>query len=223
MPLLSISSLPAEGRLALWHITEQPEGLVEACPLLARVAAELTARFKSRRRRQEYLAVRALLVELSGGVLPEVSYDDNGRPWLPDGRHVSFSHTDGYAAVLMSETEEVGVDIERRSERVARVARLFLRHDEKVLSVEEMLVAWSAKEAVYKLFSAQRLAFHEMRTGPLLGGDDGEEQQPGAIPPPRGRLCVENLRSGDTVVVDYILTSEYVLTLCSRSVRPMGE
>ncbi len=201
MPLLSISQVSPKCRLAIWRVTEIPEDLVDAYPQLDMAFRDVSSRFRSLRRRQEYLAVRALLIEMSAGQLPAVRYDDNGRPWLDDGRRVSFSHTDGYAGVMMSDCEEVGLDIEYRSDRVAKVAHMFLRDDEPASTVEAMLVMWSAKEAVYKLFSPQCLAFHEMRIHPF-------------VPQAEGKLTVENLKSNVTVVVDYCLTDDYVLTMC---------
>lgn len=205
MPLLSITQTSDNCRLAVWNITEQPHGLVEAYPQLTHAFNDVSARFKSLRRQQEFLAIRALLIELSDGCLPEVLYDSNGRPLLGDGRNVSFSHTNGYAVVMMSDSRAVGVDIEQRSDRVARVARLFLRDDEQTSSVEAMLVMWSAKEAVYKLFSEQRLMFQEMRVRPFT-------------PCAKGTLVMDNLKSGITVEVHYILNDEYVLTVCSSNV-----
>ncbi len=205
MPLLSITQTSDDCRLAVWNITEQPHSLVDAYPQLSHAFNNVSVRFKSLRRRQEYLAIRALLINLSDGCLPEVVYDSNGRPLLSDGRNVSFSHTNGYAVVMMADSSEVGVDIEQRSDRVARVAHLFLRDDEMTSSVEAMLVMWSAKEAVYKLFSDQHLTFQEMRVRRFS-------------PSHEGTLVVENLKSGLMVEVHYVLNDEYVLTMCSMNV-----
>lgn len=216
MPLLSIRNIDASSRLAIWNMTESPEELKACYPMLDLPYDEACQRFKSQHRRKEFLAVRALLIELSDGRLPEVCYNANGKPSLGDGRKVSFSHTQGYAVVLMSENEEVGVDIERKGDRVAKVAHKFLRADEfpsshatassssaavDGLSVDALLVMWSAKEAVYKLFSAQNLAFEEMRIAHFS-------------PQPQGRIIVENLKKGVAVEVEYQLADDYALTLC---------
>ena len=214
MPLFRVRNVES-ARLAIWKTTESPEELVANYPMLSLVYDEVCQRFKSLRRRQEFLAVRALLVEMSDGRLPIVTYDDNGKPLLDDGRKVSISHTHGYAAVLLSENDEVGVDIEQRTDRVAKVARLFVRDDEYCLQdgqpssvaegndlpLDALLVIWSAKEAVYNLFSAQKLAFMEMKVEPFS-------------PQRKGMIKVENLKSNVAVKVEYELTDDYVLTLC---------
>ncbi len=215
MPLLSIRNVDASSRLAIWNMTESPEELKACYPMLDLPYEEACQRFKSQHRRKEFLSIRALLIEMSDGRLPEVCYDANGKPSLGDGRKVSFSHTQGYAVVLMSENDEVGVDIECKGDRVAKVAHKFLRDDEfpshhatassssavDGLSIDALLVMWSAKEAVYKLFSAQNLAFEEMRIAHFS-------------PQPQGRIIVENLKKGVAVEVEYQLTDDYALTLC---------
>lgn len=216
MPLFSIRQVSPSSRLAIWKITESPEELKAVYPMLSVPYEEAGRRFKSRSRQQEFLAIRALLIEMSDGRLPVVNYDAEGKPSLGDGRKVSFSHTRGYAVVLISENDDVGVDIEQCGDRVAKVARLFLRDDEYPcrsdgtsspsashdLSLDALLVMWSAKEAVYKLFSAQRLAFKEMKVQRFS-------------PQPIGKIMVENLKSKVVVEVEYQLTADYVLTLCS--------
>ena len=221
MPLFSITSASDSSRLAIWKITENPEDLVDAYPILSLAYNDVRLRFKSMQRQKEYLAIRALLILMSDGRLPEVNYDANGKPWLVDGRKVSFSHTYGYAAVLMSDNEEVGIDIEQRADRVAKVAHLFLREDEHPLvgghvsgpssassmSLDALLVIWSAKETVYKLFSSQHLAFKEMKVHDFS-------------PRKQGRIKVENLKTSVIVEVDYTLTDDYVLTSCCHPLSP---
>lgn len=216
MPLLSIRNVDVSSRLAIWNMIESPEELKASYPMLGQSYDEACQRFKSQHRRKEFLAIRALLIEMSDGRLPAVHYDANGKPSLDDGRKVSFSHTQGYAVVLMSERDEVGVDIEHKGDRVAKVAHKFLRDDEfpsshatasspdavGSLSIDALLVMWSAKEAVYKLFSAQNLAFEEMRVVHFS-------------PQLQGRIIVENLKEGVAVEVEYQLTDDYVMTLCS--------
>ena len=216
MPLLSIRNVNASSRLAIWNMIESPEELKACYPMLGQAYDEACQRFKSQHRRKEFLAIRALLIEMSDGRMPAVCYDANGKPSLDDGRKVSFSHTQGYAVVLMSEQDEVGVDIERKGDRVAKVAHKFLRDDEFPsshttasssfavggLTIDALLVMWSAKEAVYKLFSAQNLAFEEMRVAHFS-------------PQRQGKIIVENLKADVAVEVEYQLTDDYVMTLCS--------
>ena len=110
--------------------------------------------------------------------------------------HISISHTTGYAALILSDAEEVGIDIEYLSDRVERIAPRFIRYDEHAETTLQKLLLWSAKETVYKLFSEDALGFFDMR---LLTFADG-------------LMRVENIKRKIIVDVCYETTDDYVLT-----------
>ena len=64
------------------------------------------------------------------------------------------------------------------------------------------LLLWSAKEAVFKLFSADRLRFEEMRALPFEVADEGV-------------FSMENMRHNIVVSVCYRQTDDFVLTYVS--------
>ena len=99
----------------------------------------------------------------------------------------------------MSDHGPVAVDIEYRSARVRRVAPRFLRPDEPFATVEEMLLAWCAKETVYKLDPSDNLAAADMRVGAFRLADSG-------------LLEVHNMRRQSVVDLRYELTAGYALT-----------
>lgn len=110
------------------------------------------------RRLREILASRVLLKQMLGQEV-EVLYDADGRPALAapfDYLHVSISHTEGYAAVILEE-QPCGIDIERRGNRVQKVVSHFLTPDEEALLSQQddpllaLHLAWSAKEAAFKV------------------------------------------------------------------------
>lgn len=93
----------------------------------------------------------------------QLEHDANGKPLL-DGYHISISHSKTFLAILLSEQHEVGVDIEYQSPRILKIASRFLREDEPYHEdVAKSLCAWCVKEALYKLQSASRLTYQEMR------------------------------------------------------------
>ena len=130
MPLSRIQHIADGTVLGLWTMDECAEELVRQYPMLSEAFAEACQRFKYEGKRRERMSVRALMVEMNNGVLPEVSYNESGKPLLTDGRHISISHTKGIVAVIISEHHPVGVDVEYCSDRVSRVARRFVREDE---------------------------------------------------------------------------------------------
>lgn len=146
------------GGLAIWRIEETADQLYV---MLGTTAYDsLLAAMHNENRRAEWLAVRVLVADVLG---PEhiVAYHETGRPYLLDGSsHISISHTKGFAALIYSAKYPIGMDIEYVSSRVSRVAHRFISPEEAAYMDEcgeqerlsFQLVAWSAKEALYKLF-----------------------------------------------------------------------
>ena len=92
-------------------------------------------------------------------------YLPSGKPYLADGSaHISISHTNGYVAVALHPTEEVGIDIERYGVRVCRVVSRFVRPDEEKTmnqgdEVYVLLLHWSAKETLFKVMGVEGVDF----------------------------------------------------------------
>ena len=135
--------------VAVWKVDETVEQLRSMFHQFSIYEAGY-ARFSAEKRKQEWLAVRVLLKEMLGEE-KEISYHPSGKPFLKDNSlHISFSHTNGYVAVALHPSAEVGVDIEQYGHRVQRVASRFIREDEKVSiasgdEIYGLLLHWSAK------------------------------------------------------------------------------
>lgn len=198
MPLIKIEEVLPDVRIGLWHVTETSSVLFDLYPqlLIHKTAIDM---YKSEIRRLEYIVVRVLLSEMEGhGV--EIYHDENGKPLLSNGCEISISHTLGYVAVIVSPRCRVAVDIEYTSTRVSRVVSHFLRDDEKAYSVHEQLFCWCAKETAYKLFSYDKLAFHEIRIPEfILNGN-------------AGTVNVENLKRCLMFPIHYNITDDFMLT-----------
>lgn len=190
MPLIRKQRIDESTWLALWQMTES----VEQMPEPAQV--DLSA-FTSLRRKKEKLTEYLLLKDLTDDDSLVIHHNEDGAPFV-DGYYLSLSHTEGWAAMILSKSHRVGVDIEYVSERVNRVASRFIREDEQQESLTERLINWCAKEAVYKFFTEQHLEFHEMRLLPYL-----QEKE--------GNVVVENLKQQVQVTVSYEVTDDYVL------------
>ena len=82
-----------------------------------------------------------------------------------DCRHISISHTRGYAAILLHTQMPVGLDIEQRTDKVCRVSDKFLSSEEKFFltsakkKVEAMLIIWTVKESMFKLIDLEGIDF----------------------------------------------------------------
>jgi phosphopantetheinyl transferase (holo-ACP synthase) len=134
--------------------------------------------YKSYSRQLEFLAVRALIRELTGAEQRVLHYE-SGKPYL-DGckSKISISHTKGYVAVVLHPEKETGIDIEYRSDRVKKVVTRFISdkemslidnrllfitdEDEKDCAMVNMyLLFWSAKETMFKMLDSSGVDFLE--------------------------------------------------------------
>ena len=145
----------------IWKITESEDELRAQLQHPELFAAKVANLKPHSRLLLEVLATRRALKELLNGEEREVLYTADGAPFLANGPHLSISHTQGYAAVILADVP-VGIDIERIGPRVERVIGQFLRPEEEItlrLSADAAAVApnlpfhlaWSAKEAAYKV------------------------------------------------------------------------
>ncbi len=154
--------------LSIWKMDEPAEDLLSLFSEKKGLYQSEVERHKSVKRRQEYLSVRALLLDALGHEC-DVFHDEMGKPSLSEEHlRISISHTKGYAAILLSPLREVGLDIEQFSDKVFHVRDKFLRAEEKQIidstDRTQLLLCWSAKEAVYKLYEGLRPEYWEQIT-----------------------------------------------------------
>jgi 4'-phosphopantetheinyl transferase len=77
---------------------------------------------------------------------------------------VSLSHTSNYAVAIVSLEEEVGIDIEKISNKLSRVSHKFLSEPERLHAGNDLLkmcIYWCAKESLYKWYGKKNLSFKE--------------------------------------------------------------
>lgn len=129
------------------------------------------------------VAMRAALAELSSSEAPVLT-DDRGAPIVPPGFVGSISHKETIAVALAAREgagARVGVDVENDRPRRSDIARHVLRPEERAeldgLDEEprarELLVRFSAKEAIYKAvdpFVRRYVAFSEAYVAPSGDG-----------------------------------------------------
>ncbi len=153
MPLSYQRNINEATKIGVWHITEAEDffsGKVS-------VQRSITHPHK----RLQHLAGRYLLQELFPEFPMElIQIADTRKPFLADEAfHFSISHCGDYAAVIVSKTNRVGVDIEIPDPKVDRIRHKFLSEKEQQLlnsfnAGEHLLLtmAWSIKEAIFKWY-----------------------------------------------------------------------
>ena len=97
------------------------------------------------------------------------SHRADGSPYIEGlGREISISHCRGIAAVAVGSSERIGLDIERMRPTLYRVRRKYLSAEEmdRYSDGEDLLTAWTIKEAVYKAAAGRGLDFSDDITLP---------------------------------------------------------
>ena len=167
MPIISLQKTKEGTALAVWKITESHEELwaMLSSEILTDAALEKISHpmkqvefFASR------LCVNYLANELNINYLG-IKKDEHGKPFLVGTTwQMSLTHTKNYIAVVMHPTKKVGIDMEKPTEKLQRIAHKFLS-DEELKEVnndtEKLSIYWSAKEAMYKLYGKRKVIFNE--------------------------------------------------------------
>ncbi|MCC8144170.1 MAG: 4'-phosphopantetheinyl transferase superfamily protein [Tannerellaceae bacterium] len=162
MPLLFKQKNPVMG---VWKLEESSEELLTLLSHPAWYEPALQ-QFLIEKRRCEWLACRVLLKELLEEELP-VSYKANGAPYIAGyPGTISFSHTKGYVAILVSNYDVAGIDIECYSHRAFKIRRRFMNDAELALTTTcteaaYALLCWSAKETLFKMLGREGIDFRK--------------------------------------------------------------
>lgn len=151
--------------IGLWKMEEPSEVLYDKT-VLSDSDKVRYATFGNERRKSEFLAVRNILLHLAGQNV-EVDYNKHGKPFLAGhNKFISISHSQDFAAVILSDVD-MGIDVESVSRKIERIAARFLSTQElewiNDLTDSHLtkIIAWCAKEAIYKMMGQTDVEFRE--------------------------------------------------------------
>lgn len=150
-------------KVYIWKVTE-PEAELSKDVELTRHCQNRIDGMKSEAHRRAFLSIRHLMAE-AGYVDHDLYYDDFGKPHLKDGKFISITHSHNFTGIIISDTEEVGIDIEMQRDKILRIAHKFTPIEEyRTLANSEALIrkltiVWGAKESLYKIYAQQGLSF----------------------------------------------------------------
>ena len=162
MPLYKTLTPNSQTTVKIWKITESFDELMKPIQLREVCTARVQG-MKSELHRRGFLSVRHLLAEF-GYTDFDLYYDENGKPHLKDGKHISITHSFEFSAVAVSEGI-VGIKIKKQREKIAVIAHKFVEYEFEYLKEEDpeyvrkLTVIWCAKESLYKLFATPGLSF----------------------------------------------------------------
>lgn len=159
----SISNLPSEISIACWDFQSEDLSFFvsETHDLLCNAILD---KGQIAQKQKESLAGRFLLQQKllqENHPISTIQIHEDGKPYLPQGPHFSISHTQKFAAVAVSKSLEVGIDLEENHRKVAKIAPRFLSKSELEFfaSEKDQLLAWCMKEAIYKAHGKKGIDF----------------------------------------------------------------
>ena len=165
MALYLRKKLYNKAEIAVWHVTETEEELIQLSSVPTDEMEEISL-FRSESQRRQKLAVRALLNEVFEEKM-YLNHHDNGKPYLENCvTNISITHTENYVAIIISDDDELGIDIESLDRNFAPVEQKALSEDEiddldDDKKNEQLAIYWCAKEAIFKRMSQSRVNFAE--------------------------------------------------------------
>lgn len=164
MPLYKTIQPDSQTVVKIWKITESYDDLM--APLnLKPSSKERVLDMKSNIHQRGFLSVRHLL-RSCGYTDQDLYYDNNGKPHLKDGKHISITHSFEFSGIIISDNE-VGIDIEKQRDKIAIIAHKFVDYEFLYLDtsaedyVRKLTVIWGVKESLYKLFATPGMLFRE--------------------------------------------------------------
>jgi phosphopantetheinyl transferase len=173
MPIFFQQDVDACTRFAIWEIME------EEAFFLSHVMPQTEVTHPHKR--LQHLAGRYLLLYLFPDFpVSMVRIADTRKPYLEgEPFHFSISHSDNYAAAIVSRVNRVGIDVELITEKIGRVARKFIGEEERemlhaqssmlndqnkgsqISEIESYTLVWCCKEAAFKWYGKGEVDFRD--------------------------------------------------------------
>lgn len=141
-----------------WMMSESSGELAQMC---RDRGIDSSCQAKAESRKQELLGER-LLMHTIFGIHTPILHNGDRAPYIENSQvHLSVAHTKGCLVIALNEHHRIGVDVERYSQQVMKVRTAFLNEAEQQwLPASDHLahiVAWTAKEAIFKSIGERRL------------------------------------------------------------------
>lgn len=161
MPLHKVININPSTTVFLWKITETFEDLFDEVQLTDINYIRLNT-MKSELHQRAFLSVRKLLQHCEYTDF-DLVYDQTGKPFLKDGKHISISHSHEFAAIVLS-NQNIGIDLEVIKEKALKIAPRFMdvSHLDNLSEEDKMrkaTIIWGIKESIFKLKNEVGISF----------------------------------------------------------------
>ena len=115
MPLYKTIRIDPNTNVLIWKIEESYDSLCEGIELTAHCQSRVD-NMKSDMHKRGFMSIRHLLA-VANYTDHDVYYDDFGKPYLKDGKHISITHSYEFSGIIIS-NNPVGIDIEKQREKI---------------------------------------------------------------------------------------------------------
>lgn len=165
MPLYKIVTINNTTKALIWKIEEDFSDLNNNISLTQK-SQERVDGMKSKLHQKGFLAVRQLL-KIINYEDNDIVYDAFGKPHLKDGNFISITHSFTFVGIIVSTKFPVGIDIEKRRDKIVKIAHKFTPIEEyRTIAnhdalVSKLTIVWGAKESLYKIYGKRKLLFKE--------------------------------------------------------------
>lgn len=163
MPLFKSLTINSGTQLLLWKVIESESELAAEVELTEHCQDRMEG-MKSEMHRRAFLSIRHLLAE-RGYQDRDLYYNEQGKPFLKDNTRISITHSGPFTGIILSTSEEVGIDIEQQRSKIIRIAHKFTPLQEyRTLAntealIRKLTVVWGVKESLYKIYGTPGLSF----------------------------------------------------------------
>jgi len=163
MPLYNTLTITSSIKVYIWKIEESESELSRGIQLTQHCQNRMDG-MKSEMHRKGFLSIRHLMAE-AGYIDADLFYDEVGKPHLKDGNHISITHSNEFTGIIVSTSNEVGIDIEKQRNKILRIAHKFTPIEEyRTLAntdalIRKLTIVWGCKESLYKIYAEKGLSF----------------------------------------------------------------
>ncbi len=163
MPVFKIKEYK-DSKIGIWRLTEDVDELYALIfDSLSIEEKQQYGKYKSKQRKCEWLATRILLQKMQqASFYSVIKYSRSCKPYL-ETQKIGISHSRDFVAVILSDTKNVSIDVEKISSRAKKIAQKFLSFEEQndfdINDNTVITLLWSVKETVYKYYGQKELAF----------------------------------------------------------------
>ena len=158
MPLLKIVN-KKKFNYGVWKITESVEELLNKADF-NKIEIKYFENFKNLYRKKQSISSRLILNEISKKKV-NVCYNKHGSPFSNEIKNISISHSDKLSVALISDNL-VGIDIQKKSEKIQLVKKKFIAKNDINNSLDEssfLHYVWCSKEAIFKTLNGLPCSF----------------------------------------------------------------